>query len=325
MRFPTVALVLLASTALAGFQPMMPSPLGDARIGKLRQYAGAGRMEYGVQLPAGQHQGFTVVGWFRLMSAGTNLNQCVPYSFWCPDKIKYSNPDLLDGVGGLRAVGTNLSALGGSITIASFPFAPYTNLDVAPVSNQWPRGIYTISGWSSNAVVVTLGGSNVYFGPGEFTKNAKPGTSNSVIITGTGLVAVGISRTPCHRFFGEISSVGVGNGTFPNETLVTNGINLVVWRFAMEGSNQTYRTDIYRDNMERGASFTRTNPAPSAGCFDAGGDYRIGLIGVVVYPPFESDLFDHRVYPWRLSDAELTRIYNNGREEIQRRGIPQWR
>ncbi len=316
-----IALALASSVMATGLLDLQPSVYRDARYGALSQSTNLSGIQYSVQLPPGRHAAFTVLAWMRVKTPN-NDSMLTTSAFWCPDPIRYANPDLLSGAGGWgTSSGTNLTTLGGSITVASFPFSGYTNTDVA--GNPWPRGVYTLAGWASNTVTVGLGGTDVTLGPGEFTRNAIPGPANSVVISGSGLVSIGISKTPCHRFFDEIDGVVVG-ALLSRESCVTNELSLCVWRFRADGTNQVYRSDIGRVNAIQVMSSVRTNALPG-GAFDSGGIYRIGLKGAFACAPYDVDLFDVRVFPWYLSDQELERIHYNGVEEIARRGIPQWR
>ena len=62
-----------------------------------------------------------------------------------------------DGILQERCHGARGVELGGALTLDPFPWQPYEAGTVP--SNQWPRGVYTVAGWSSNAVTVTLGGA----------------------------------------------------------------------------------------------------------------------------------------------------------------------
>ncbi|MFZ4394146.1 MAG: hypothetical protein ACOYOU_00810 [Kiritimatiellia bacterium] len=326
-RIAVIYLVLAMVPSLMATAFLQPSVYGDSRLGSLRLLTNETRCDIraSVQLPYGRHQGFTVCGWFRIKAYGGTAN-LTTFAFWCPEKIQYANPDLLAGVGGHGVPsGTNLTAVGGSIVVPFFPFTPYTNPDVSPISNQWSRGVYTLAGWASNALTVTLGGADIILGPGEFTRNAIPGPAASVILSGSGPVDVGISKTPCHRFFTELDGVISSNLMFSAASCISTEITFCVWRFQVSGSNQLYRSDIGRLAAFNETSQIRTNSLPPGGAFfDSGGYYTVGFQGFSA-PPYDVDLFDTRVFPWCLSDAELERIHYNGVEEITRRGIPQWR
>jgi hypothetical protein len=242
MRF--ALLIFLAMPALAGYQmpglPMLlPSPLGDSRLASQSEKEHPKNAPlYGVTLPKGEHLGFTVVSWARVTSASTNTAQLTTQAFWSGEPIQYFNPDLLAGAcaHGVSG-GTNMS---GTLTVDPFPWQPYTDAHLSAASNSWRKGVYTVSGWASNAVTVSIGGTNSYFAAGEFTKNVIPGTSSYVSISSTGLVAIGISRTPAARFFNRIDGVQAAYGTLVSGTF-SNQITICVWRFAIDGTNQIYR------------------------------------------------------------------------------------
>lgn len=322
-----VILCLMAGTAFGSFATVGASKLtqasvyGDSRYASERRETNLFNILFPVQLPTGRHQAFTVVAWMRAVDPQTNQFQAITQAFWCPDPQQKSNPDLLAGAGGHGAGGTNLTALGGSITVASFPFSGYAQPDV---TNTWPKGVYTLDGWSSNAVTVALGGTDYVLGPGLFHRNAEPGPAASVVISGTGMVSIGISKTPCYRYFNEVDGVVDEGGFLTPESLVTNELVMLTWRFRVDGSNQLYRSDLGRMAAFNELSQWTTNVMSESGAYDSRGDYRVGLSG---FKPnaLDIDIFDARVLPWWLSDAELDRIHNNGMSEIQRRGIPQWR
>ncbi len=326
-----VIFILLAGYAFGSYAPvgasslMQPSIYGDSRYGALRNLE-TSFVRFQVALPVGQHQAFTVVGWFRLKPKVAGTHYLTTSAFWCPEPQQRRNPDLLSGAGAHGiAGGTNLTTLGGSITVASFPFTAYTNAIQAPVSNKWARGVYTLDGWSSNAVTVSLGGTDYILGPGLFHRNAEPGPAASVVVSGSDLVSIGISKTPCHRYFDELDGVVTSNNLLSASSIVTNEIAMCVWRFKIEGSNQIYRSDLGRIAAFNELSQIKTNDYPLTGCYDSRGDYHVGLMGLGGGVPFDVDLFDARVLPWWLSDTELDRVHNNGVNEINRRGIPQWR
>lgn len=317
-----IMLCVWAVAAWAGYGHLQPSRYGDARYAALLNRT-VTNIEYTVNLPSGRHEAFTVVAWMRLVN--TNRNSFLTTTaVWCPDPVIKSSPDLLFGVGAYGVnEGTDLTALGGAITVSSFPFATYTNAYLAGVTNTWKRGVYTIAGWASNAVTVSLGGVDYSFGPGSFNANRTPGVADSVVISGAGPVSVGISRTPCHRYFQEI------DGVFQEKDMisgfVTNEITMCVWRFKMDGTNQIYRSDMGNLAAFNELSQTKTNAMPESACFDSRGYYRVGLLGVIRFPRYDHDIFGTRVLPWWLTDQELERIHFNDSEELNRRGIPQWR
>ena len=217
--------------------------------------------------------------------------------------------------------GTNLTAAGGSVTVADFPFSTYA--EHPDVTNRYPRGVYTIAGTSAQEITVTVGGTDVAVGPGAFNCNAVPGPSDSVVITGAGVAEVGISRTPCYRFFSAIDGV-LDGGNLRSDSIVTNELVMCTWRFRCEGGQQIYKSNLGRIGAFDDVSITHTNGA--CGGYSGDGFYEVGLMGLgePVYP-MTFDLYDARVFTWWLDDAELDRVHLNGVQEIQRRGIPQWR
>lgn len=321
----SLAMFMLAMPLLAATGYLQPSRYGDARYGMHHRNTNSvpPNIEHEVILPSGQYEGITVTAWMRIKPRPGATCHLTTYAFWCGDPVIKTAPDLLAGAGAHGVIGgTNLTDLGGTITVSNFPFSTYTNAHLAGVTNVWKRGVYTIDGWTSNGVTVTLGGTDNVFPAGRVHKNALPGPAASVVISGSGLASIGISLTPCYRFCQEIDGVTDGN-IFTSGT-VSSGITFCVWRFKIDGANQIYRSDMGSLAAFNELSQVRTNALPLKGVFDSRGIYRIGLIGLPG-SPYDYELFDPRVLSWYLSDAELERIHFNGATEIQRRGIPQWR
>ena len=316
-----VALVGALVGARAGHLTLQPSVHGDARLASSRTYTSTTGAEHlwQVCLPAGQHEAFTVCGWVRLTYTG--VRYITTAALWSPEAVEMDNPDLLEGAGGYGTSGTNLTTLGGSVTVAEFPYEPYTD---AVLLAKWTNGVYTVAGWASNAVTVTLGGTDYTVGPGEFNRNVVPGPAASCVISGGGLVAIGMSRTPGCRFYQEINGVKAG-GFFSSDSIITNEIAFVAYRFAVAPDNtQIYRSNLSRLDNNAPLSQTKTN-AMSAALFDSQGIYKVGVMGLGSTPPITFDMFDFRVLGWWVSDAELEAIRRNGAQEIERRGIQQWR
>lgn len=309
----------------------MSSVTGDARIAAERSIT-VTNILFDVELPADGCHAFTVCGWFRLVYAETTW--LTTQAFYCPENINKSNPDLLAGVAGYPSngqwngsAGTNITTLGGSITVAEFPWTPYLD----PVSsNRWPRGVYTLAGWTSNELTVSLGGTQLVVSAGAFNINSLPGpaSSNAVIISGSGPVCLGISRTPDAQFFSMVDGVVDGaSAYFTADSIVTNEISFCAWRFLLNDTEHIYRSDIARIDIGQCMGSEQTNSMPrTARAFGKHGIYRVGFSGVgASMRPVTVDAFDIRVFCGKLTDEELCRIHDNGVQEIRRRGIPQWR
>lgn len=323
---------MLALSALSSDLSRLPSVYGDSRLGSERGWTVTNAM-FNVAIPAGQHQALTVCGWFRMRYASGLDLYLTTAAFYCPEAIQRSNPDLLGGAGGYpsdggwqTAAGTNLTSLGGAVTVADFSWQPYAD---QKTSNQWPRGVYTVAGWSSNAVTVSLGGADVTLGPGAFNRNMVPGPSTSCVISGDGLICIGISRTPDAEFFENIDGVAdVSTTMLTADSIVTNEISFAAWRFTfVDGTNLVYRSDLTRIDNAQCMGQTTTNPTPrTARAFDSRGSYKIGFMGLGSgFTPLEVEAFDVRCFAWRLTDDELCRIHSDGVLEIARRKIPQWK
>lgn len=323
MRIITLLFACLASAGFAADLSFMRPRYGDARYGGESSRTPSNTMFY-VSLPPGRHHGITVSAWARLIYSGKRY--ITTAAFYCPEAIQRFNPDLLSGAGGYaQADGTNLTALGGSVTVSAFPFQPYTD---ATSSNIWPRGVYTVAGWTSNAVTVTLGGAAATLGPGEFNRNVIPGSSASCVIAGTGLVSVGISRTPDANFFGMLDGVAAeGVKGLTGDSIITNEISFCAWRIRLDDDIHIYRSDLVRMNRSDCLGQTTTNSMPrTARALDSGGIYQFGFQGLGGgFGDITVEIFDVRVLTGYLTDAELCVIHSNGAEEIARRGIPKYK
>lgn len=320
MRFLSIA--LLAITAGAADFSRMGSVYGDARLAGLRDFGTITNYLVEARLPY-DCTAFTLSAWVRRVNVITNA-QITTQEFWCPDPIQSYNPDLLNGIGGF-VTPTNLTAAGGAITVANFTWQPYTD---TTASNIWPRGVYTIAGWSSNAVTVTLGGADISVGPGEFNRNAIPGPSASVIISGNGPCSIGISRAWAHRFFGNVDQFmnQSGMAILSSSGQITNELSLVVWRLSIGQAAQIMRTDVIRENFSDRTFVASTNGLPmSSPVLSARGVYRFGLSGIGADKGIRAEWFDVRLLPWWISESELIRIHDNSIDEINRRGIPRWK
>ena len=281
-----------------------------------------------VEVPNGEWHGITVTMWLRFGVGTTNYSAKSAYvttaAFWCPERILRSAPDLTGGAFGYPN-GTNLS---GSASLA-FDFVRESGY--AP-SNVFARGAYTIAGWSSNAVAVALGGEEITVGPGAFNRNSEPGAANGITVSGTGPVAVAVSRLHAHQFFGGIGGVQTNNSdifAFIAETVITNELLFAVFRIRLDATNHIYRADMCHLGGFDPSGQVKTNALPddpSVRAICSGGIYRFGMVGMgVPGGTWRFDVFDARVQPSWLPDSEVQRIYSNGSEEIGRRPVPRWR
>lgn len=319
MRYgaPIFLAAALACEAYALDPRLTASVYGDARMA----YEGAATLTnilFDVQVPPGDHNALTFTGWLRIAGCPSNT-YLTTQAFYTPERVQYSNPSLIPLCGGYH---TNLT-LSGAVSWASFPWQPYAD---PVISNRYPKAVYTVDGSSSNAVTVTLGGTDYTFGPGEFNRNVIPGPADSLAISGAGAVRIGISRTPDYQFFGEIDGVAAGI-SLTAESIVTNEISFCAWRILLNGTQHIYRSDLTRIDKCTAVGVVKTNALPrSARSLSSGGIYRLGLVGVVRdYEGYQIEAFDFRSFAGWLTDDELNRIHGNGAEEIGRRGIPRWK
>jgi hypothetical protein len=325
-------LIGLSFSASAAWMGDMWSPqYGDARraadVRDLDYMAMPNPGMVDIRIPDGEWHALTVTMWLRFRMSNTNYparnNNLTTTSFWCPEPIRRDAPDLTGGTFGYPN-GTNLS---GSASVA-FDF-PREN-GYAP-TNVFPRGAYTISGWASNSVTVTLGGKDIAVGPGEFNRNAEPGESDGIIVSGSGPISVAVSRLHAHQFFQAIDgALNAETVQLSDETVITNEIVFVAFRIRLDASNHIYRADLCHLGRCDPSGQTKTNALPNdpaVRSLSSRGMYRFGMAGLAAPTnTWSFDVFGVRGQTKWLSDAELdARIYSNDAEEIVRRPIPQWR
>ena len=324
------ALALLLCTVAAfaahgssGLWRMVPE-LGDARMGCHITATNTAAVRVSITLPPGCHQAITVAMWIRLRIYDRPPHlRVITGSFWCPDAIDYSRPDLLAGAGGFGTGGVDLTAAGGSIAVPQFPFAGYAAHPT--VANSWPRGVYTVAGSSEQIVTVSVGGEDLALGPGAFNRNVIPGPAGGVVISGAGRAEVGISQTPCHRFYSEMDVSATSGGLVDETTSVTNELLLCTWRIACVPGGFSYRHTKGRMAAFDEWDNTVQIPAPGVQGLSSGGHYEVQLYYWGGVLPGDFEVFSPRVFTRWLSDGELERIHLNDVQEILRRRIPQWR
>jgi hypothetical protein len=275
--------------------------------------------------PPGSHAALTCTMWARFNTTNALAANTFRTSgaVWCPEPVRRSGPDITAGAFGYPS-GTNLE------TSASMEYS-FTPAPGNRPASVFPRGAYTIAGWSSNAVTLTLGGNDITLGPGEFNRNALPGVSDGIILTGSGPVAVGVSGPlRPHQFFQAIDGV-VDGGTFaftPDST-ISNELVFLSYRLRLDASNHLYRADMYKLGYAGQIGQTQTNALPddpAVRSLSSDGLYFFGLDGLSAPDgAWSIDVFDARLHTRWLTDADLDRIYRNGADEAARRQIPQWR
>ena len=324
----SVLVVISSLAASMGFGPQwqrfMPSSLGDARMGFDRTAHTITNLEFHVPVLTGSHTGLTVTVWSRLTTgtsyAITNTEVGVRL-LYAPEAIRRSNPSL--AFADAQGWPTNM-LLAGSVSKDPFPFAPY---GPGTSSNTWPKGVYTVAGWSSNAVTVSVGGNSVTLGPGEFNRNVIGGSGSACTVTGSGLANIGVSRCPDAEFF-ILDGVEMIDGGmfFRPQCVLSNEIKFVSVRLCLSETSHKGCVSYYNVT---GIPFVVTNELVmprAARALDSTGIYRLVFHGVLKQQKaYDVDFFDFRVFPRVLSDDELLRIRDNGADEIARRGIPRWR
>jgi hypothetical protein len=292
----------------------MASSLGDASYGYSHSGTVTNYSSFAIEFPDGIHSEITLTGWYAHTS--TNNLFIVPWLFYTPDTVQYSNPDLLNGAWahGVEG-GTNLVT---SFSFNGFPFSTYTNHP--DITNTWRWGVYTVDGWSSNAVTLNLGGIDSTIGPGSFKQNFIAGGSGDCILTGTGLVSIGISKTPCHRFYNftkPLTSADAATWTFGIWS--TNEISFISIRIRANGTNHVATLKLRVRGQTWSEDYVATNACSSL--FSSGGIYRMQPIGIYNNPTKAETTFDYRTFSYFLTDDELERVYQNGADETIRRNL----
>jgi len=299
--------------AMSPWSRNMASYLGDASFAWEYQRQATNVLSVGIMLPEGTHNEITITGWYKHVF--TNFNAYVsPHLFYTPEAVQYFNPDLLGGAlkHGISG-GTNLT---GSFSYSGFPYSTYTNHP--SVTNTWKWGVYTIDGWSSNSLTINLGGIDYNVGPGTFNRNAIAGGTGNFIVTGTGMASIGVSKTPCHQFYSAKNTYNDFNNFTWGGISSTNGIAFWAIRLRADGTNHISTMDSKENNI---AWLTRTYTNSCTKSFSSAGIYQLWMTGLNNPLSGKSEqLYDVRAYKFRLSDAELERVYNNGMDDKTRRG-----
>lgn len=319
-----LALSCLAASMQFGaqWQRFMPSMLGDARLASDLHFGTVTNMDFGVELPPGEHAGMTVTLWTRLTTVtGATLTntQVAANLFFTPERVRRNNPSLaFCDAGGWP---TNMT-LAGTVTVAPFPFAPY---DITPsVSNLWPHGVYTVAGESSNQVTVSVGGASMTVGPGTFNRNIIAGSGSACSVSGTGWARIGVARTHAAEFF-TLDGIDTAGINMSPASMITNELKFIAIRLCLSDVEHKGCVDYYGvGGLLLAVTNSFTIPR-RARALSSDGIYRVQIIGVMKQDrAYNNDFFDTRVFPRVLDDAEIDRIRLNGSDEFNRRGIPRW-
>ncbi len=319
MRKTAASIIVLCALAACASTPWwskVASTLGDASFSGSTSGAVTNFSIYNVTLPPGDHDVITITGWYGQTSTYYPYLGGNPVLFYTPNAVQWSNPDLLGGAWACGvAGGTNLVS---SFSFNGFPFVAYTNHPT--VAETWPYGVYTVAGWSSNAVTLNLGGTDFAFGPGAFNRNCIAGGSGDCILTGSGLVSVGISRTPCQRFYQARSCRNDNNMADVDGSIsITNGTSFFAIRISANGTNHVFDTVT---RYQAGGWFNYSSSFPCPDRFSSKGIYQFYMFSIFnAFNHKNETWFDHRVFTTRLSDEQLERIYQNGKDEVIRRGL----
>ena len=323
-RIVTVFILLLCATCEAQWTRLMPSALGDARLGRsLTTNANAMTLITGFRMPTCEAHSLTFTGWYQFSHATSTNIVLFPMISYTPGPVSMVNPDILGNAGCHTNGGFTLDgvAVFTNVVLSAYPDAA--------VSNTWPSGVYTVDGESEQSITVSVGGNEVNLGPGTWTRNVIAGPSEDITVSGAGHVRIGVSKTPCHEFFqasgahGTLGE-GVGNDVFTQMACsITNDV-FTFWsvRIELNASNHVYTCR----NIQSGGSVTEmtaTNTLPVMGerIFTDRGIYQLFMIGAINETNKLDRYFDQRVNCGWLSNEELDRVWLNGLEEIQRRGL----
>ena len=310
-----VALYAVAAFAFSPYWGNVPASLGDASMGYCKSGLVTNFFCASVKLPPGEHDAITIVGWYGHSATNSYVFYSMPMLTYTPLAVQLSNPDLLNGAWGDGITGgTNLVS---SFSSTNITFATYTNHTIA--ATAWPHGVWTVAGWTSNACTLNLSGIDYTLGPGSFNMNLIAGGTHDCILTGTGLVSVGIAQTPCHKFFSSME-YQTGSGVLPLTMISsTNGIYLYSIRIQLSGTNHISSFDSRAMNKAWTSGLSSTNDCPYR--FSSRGIYQMMMNTLNNTEIKNETIFDYRVFPFRLTDEQLERIYQNGRDEVIRRGL----
>jgi hypothetical protein len=291
----------------------MASYLGDASMAwEYQKQPTNYYLDCKIQLSPGTHESITLTGWYG--QTFTNYECAVSAQlFYTPDEVQLDNPDLLNGslAYGVEG-GTNLT---GTFSFSGFPYSTYTNHPT--ITNTWKWGVYTMAGWSSNSLTINLGGIDYSVGPGTFNKNGIAGGSGDFIVTGTGLASIGVSKTPCHKFYQASNAYSDINNVFWGGSSSTNGIAFWAIRLRADGTNHVFTMDSKENNKEL---LTRTYTNVCNKAFSSKGIYQLFMTGIINISNKSEIYYDVRAFKYRLSDVEIERVYNNGLDDKTRRG-----
>ena len=325
-----ILLFILLFVALMGgafFSPwLMIRNAGDARLASEIDVAWTNGPSPGLlvfDLPDDKnYDEFTVTAWARLQSsnpAEIKVLYETTTAFICPEPLQLSGPDLLAGGCGFDVDGgTNFSGT----AIFSVLLDGYD-----PDIPQWPDGVYTVAGWSSNQVTVSVGGQSVVLEPGEFNRNVIAGAADLIAVTASGVCSVGVAKCHLHKFHVFIDGVAdLDEQKLTADSIITNEIKFVNYRFRIDNGWIIYNSGMADMDLCNLIGITQSNKvATGVSQFSGAGSYRLGLNGLGMPSGLvRVEWFDVRFLPWRLTDAELCRVHSNGAEEISRRGIQRW-
>lgn len=336
MRRYVIFLACAAVSAMGAPTGWMLNPIGDARTARLMgDIPRTDLREKGlvtVKLPTGQWNELTFTFWLRHFSTNAtikvgNYYQTIHLNY-CPEPMRKGLPDELDGAGGWGDPdGVDVD---GSLAIP-YTFTPhwsYTNRVHATPDGKAVYGAYTINAVVTNEMGLSLGGEEHLLVPGTNVFNSYGGPSPYVTLTGSGNVQVGMSKLYWHEYFSRINGVNDESDgmKLTASSIVTNEMVFVSCRLTLN-STEHYTHDgmiHWEGNDVQGLYVTNSLPMnPSCRAFDSRGDYRVGLIGLGSAPDMtQIDLFDFRIHTWWLTDDDLQRTFQNGKQELIRRGIP---
>lgn len=277
-----------------------------------------------ISLPVETHD-VTVSGWLATQKDQEQPTASYlpsPQAWWCPNNND-RGPDVLDGRGGW---GTGGTILAGSVVV---PWSCTNSADYCPdpsTASANPWGAYTLCGRSANPVTVTLGSVDVTFPGGNvYTNfNAVGGPGSAIILSGVGRCEIGIRQMYWNEFFWHVDGV-VETATMQltAETTVSNEYVFVAQRFHLGEDGHRYQVNLWHwdgaDNISQARE--ETMPVDGSTIFGPRTFMRIGLLGIGRIDHLTVRPFDFRVSHEWVSDDDLVSIYDDGRRELDARGI----
>lgn len=315
MRFIVYIALVSTMVSAAPFGQWRPNPYGSATLAVQQDIQKfTGMKQAGIQIPEGRHKAVTVSTWIRWADY-PGRGWMTTAAHITPERIQRHNKDLAEGQWGWGGAPISLT---GGVALDGWEWQSYTNHPAT--ATYWPRGVYTVNGWSSDGCTVTLGGTDYTFAAGGFTNNLVPGEGVGAILSGGGTAKVGISLTPCHFSVYVIDGVEEG-GLLTADSIISNEWKMATfrWECVPEG---LYMENTLGTREDWQSVSVPTTAGGVCDALDSRGSYSIGINGFgIAGDEYDLEFFDTRVFPWWLSDSELDRVHADGVIEMDKRGM----